>query len=58
MDDEIKDQLNDVINALGATCEIVGFLKTTLEKNGFTHEEAVMMATKVLVELVCIRKEE
>lgn len=50
--DDTKKMLQDTINALGATCEIVGYLKDQLIANDFTREEAVMMCTEVLVELI------
>lgn len=34
------NEFDDAITAMGATCEIAGFLLTNLEKNGFTREEA------------------
>lgn len=51
MPEEIKKQINETLNGIGATCELLGFLRDTLIQNGFTREEAVGMATEVLIEM-------
>ena len=39
-------------NTFGAVAEMAGFLMAQLEKNGFSHDEAVSTASKVVVEMI------
>lgn len=39
-------------NTFGELAEMAGLLMRKLEENGFSHEEAVALASKVTVELV------
>ena len=46
--------INDeaIRNTFGAVAEIAGFMMAQLEKNGFTHEEAVSTASKMVVAML------
>lgn len=40
----------DLINALGALCEVAGFLYTNLIKNGFPEERAYELAGEYIMQ--------
>lgn len=52
MNEEARQKLEAITTALGAMCEMVGFLREQLMNNGFTRDEAVNMCCEVLVEMV------
>lgn len=41
-----------IMNSIGAVAEMAGFMMAQLEKNGFTHEEAVATASKMVVAML------
>ena len=45
-----NDDLKNLINGIGAICEMAGVLRDNLIRNGFTREEACRMVTSVLSE--------
>lgn len=45
-----NDDLRNLINGIGAICEMAGVLRDNLIRNGFTREEACRMVTSVLSE--------
>ena len=51
-DEEILRRIEEVTNAIGAACELVGFLRVQLINKGFTREEAVFMCRSVLLRLI------
>lgn len=46
------DNLNSLINGIGAFGEVAGILVTSLTKNGFTRSEAVSMTKDILIKLI------
>lgn len=46
------NNLNSLINGIGAFGEIARMLITSLTKNGFTRSEAVSMTKDILIELM------
>ena len=40
------------INALGALCEIAGFMFKQLQVNGFTRDEAFQIASSYILEII------
>ena len=46
-----KDTLKQLINGLGAICEMAGIIRDNLMKNGFTRKEACEMASEVILEM-------
>ncbi len=58
MSEEARKLLEDTMTGIGAACEIVGFLRDNLIRNGFTREEAVMMSTEALLELLTLGRED
>lgn len=55
MNDELNEAINGMTAAMGAACELTGFLFQQLIKNGFTREEAMQMATKYLMGMISNR---
>jgi hypothetical protein len=45
-----KDDLKQLINGIGAICEMAGIIRDNLMKNGFTREEACAMTSDVIRE--------
>ena len=43
------ENIEEAINALGAVCEIAGFMFKQLRKNGFTREEAYEIAAEYIL---------
>lgn len=48
----MKDPLTGFIEAIGGMAEMVGLLRDSLLKNGFTREEAVSMAGECLTAII------
>ena len=46
------NNLNSLINGIGAFGEVAGILVASLTKNGFTRSEAVSMTKDILIELM------
>ncbi len=47
----MNEDVEKVFTALGALCEIAGFLRDHLMDNGFTREEACSMALEYILEM-------
>lgn len=47
--EEIKDKIEQLVTAIGATGELLGATRDSLTRNGFTREEAVDICAKMLV---------
>lgn len=45
-----KQELSDVLNAIGALAEMAGLLCRELLKNGFTRNEAVDIVTRYVID--------
>lgn len=45
-----NDTLKNLINGIGAMCEMAGLLRDNLIKNGFTRDEAVAIVNSFIVE--------
>ena len=43
------DSAENVLDAIGALCELTGFIFQQLMKNGFTREEAFQMAAEYFI---------
>lgn len=49
MSDELHDAIEAMMTAMGAACEMSGFLFSQLLKQGFTREEAMPIVEKYLL---------
>lgn len=47
--EEIKEKIEQLVTAIGATGELLGATRDSLTRNGFTREEAVDICAKLLV---------
>ena len=47
-----NNNINSLINGIGAFGEVAGILVASLTKNGFTRSEAVSMTKDILIELI------
>ena len=47
----MNEEIEKVINSLGAICEIAGFMREQLMNNGFTREEACSMTLEYIIAL-------
>lgn len=43
-----NDKLNEILNSIGATVEMITVMRDQLIANGFTRAEAIHMVTSVL----------
>ena len=46
------NNLNSLVNGIGALGEMAGMLVNSLAQNGFTRTEAVSMTKDILIELI------
>lgn len=54
-EDFIKTQIENLMLAVGATGEFLGYMRESLMKNGFSREEAVGMCNIALAKLLTPR---
>ena len=47
-----EEQVEEIRNAIGASCEIAGLYLVELMANGFTREEAVSMVLDIIESLI------
>ena len=52
MTEEARKKIEEITTAIGAACEVVGFLREQLMNNGFTRDEAVGMCCEVLTGMI------
>jgi hypothetical protein len=52
MSEETKKAIKDMLDAIGATCELIGYLRKQLMANGFSRKESLMMCTEVLLAML------
>lgn len=51
----MNGSVEEVIEGIGAMCEIAGFILAQLQKNGFTREEAYSIAAEYVFAMLNIR---
>lgn len=51
-------ELDDMINAIGAVCEIAGFMLERLLDNGFSREEAFTVCMEYVLGTLGVRRTE
>lgn len=57
MDDETKKKIESLQISIGATAELLGFMRSQLITNGFTKEEAVGLCAVMLLKIITSNEE-